>query len=338
MGYVKTMNGFIKKSVGTLTLGEKLKKLRSERRISLSDISRVTKIQVKYLESLEEGRYDDLPADVYIKGFLKSYADFFGLDENFFIRFYEKEKGIKNNLAKNKIGTKNKKKTNQISVSFISITPKKIALAIVFVLALAIIIFIYKELGSFASVPKLVILSPENNSEIEGKLVAISGSTEKDARLFINGQPILVNDEGNFLENLTLQSGPNAISIKAINRFNKETEETLVINSKSDPAENQDQENPVEQESIKNNAEEIILEIKIDPGPVWLSVEADGKPVFNGTMLSGASQTFKAQEKIIVDSGKGNATLIKFNGKNIGKLSENAEVVRGIIFDKNSKF
>ena len=73
-------NGFVKKSVETLTLGEKLKKIRSERRIGLTDISRFTKIQLKYLEDIEEGRYEKLPSDVYVKGFLKSYAKFLGVN------------------------------------------------------------------------------------------------------------------------------------------------------------------------------------------------------------------------------------------------------------------
>lgn len=331
------MNGFIKKSVGTLTLGEKLKKLRSERRVSLNDVSKFTKVQVKYLENLEEGRYEDLPADVYIKGFLKSYSDYFGLNEKVLIRLFEKERGIKNNLAKNGKEKEEKKNVGPISVSFISLTPKKTALGLILILALAVIFFIYKELGSFASVPELVVLSPENNSQIEGNSVTVSGVTEKDARLFINGQPILVNDEGKFLENLTLQFGANTINIKSMNRFNKEAQEILTVNSKnqeSNPPDENDQQN--QDRVVSNDAEnikEITLELKVDPGPVWLSVEADESLVFSGTMLSGASQSFKAREKIIVNSGKGDATLVKFNGKDIGKLSENPGVARGVVFE-----
>ena len=98
------MNGFIKKSIGTLTLGEKLKKLRSERRISLSEVSKHTRIQVKYLEYLEEGQYEKLPVDVYVRGFLKNYADFLAIDANVLIRLYEKEREIKKNLEKGKKG------------------------------------------------------------------------------------------------------------------------------------------------------------------------------------------------------------------------------------------
>lgn len=331
------VNGFIKKSVSTLTLGEKLKKLRSERRVSLNDVSRATKVQVKYLESLEEARYDELPADVYIKGFLKSYADFFGLNEEVLIRLFEKERGIKNNMAKNGKEKEVKKRTGPVSVSFISLTPKKTALGFIFILALAVIIFIYKELGSFASVPELAILSPENNSQIDGNSITVSGVTEKDARLFINGQPILVSDEGKFLENLTLQAGANTINIKSISRFNKEAQETLTVNSKMPDANLEaasDQQN--QEQAITDNAgntKELTLEIKVDPGPVWLSVEADGSLVFSGTMLSGAVQTFKAQQKITVNSGKGNATLIKLNGQDLGKLSESPGAVRGKVFE-----
>jgi len=95
-------SGFTKKRVGTLTLGEKLRKLRSDRRMSLNEVSRVTKIQIVYLERLEEGMYDKLPADVYVKGFLRSYAEFLGVDEEILVKLYEKEKGIKKNLEKRK--------------------------------------------------------------------------------------------------------------------------------------------------------------------------------------------------------------------------------------------
>ena len=72
--------GFVKKSVGTLTLGEKLAKIRKDKRLSLNEVSRLTGVQTKYLEFLEWGEFEKLPADVYVKGFLRSYADSFQLD------------------------------------------------------------------------------------------------------------------------------------------------------------------------------------------------------------------------------------------------------------------
>ena len=96
------MNGFTKKRVGTMTLGERLRALRSEKRMNLSEVSRATRIQIAYLGYLEEGAWNKLPPDVYTKGFLRSYGDFLGVDGEILIKLYEKEKGIHKNLEESK--------------------------------------------------------------------------------------------------------------------------------------------------------------------------------------------------------------------------------------------
>lgn len=330
------MNGFVKKSVGTLTLGERLRKIRGDRRISLGEISRSTRIQVKYLERLEDDDWDNLPADVYVRGFLRSYAEFFGLDEKVFIKLYEKERGIKNNIE-NKNGKRKQEKdpVRPLSISFISFTPKKAWIAFISAFALFILIFVYNELGSFASTPKLVVLSPENNSEVEGNSVSISGITEKDSRLFINSQPVLVGDSGDFQENINLQPGQNAVVVKSINRFNKETEYTVNVNSK---LEEENFEATNQEQAENSDPEELVLELSVEPGPVWLSVRADDELVFSGNMLTGSSQIFRAKDRIVVDSGKGDATLVKFNGKDVGKLSDSPGSIKEAVFSRDTKF
>src|SRR3989344_1660862 len=76
-------NGFVRKKVDSLKLGERLKKIRSESRISLNDVSKNTKIQVKYLEYLENGEYNMLPPDVYARGLIRSYASYLGINKFF---------------------------------------------------------------------------------------------------------------------------------------------------------------------------------------------------------------------------------------------------------------
>lgn len=320
------MNGFVKKSVGTLTLGERLRKIRTDRRISLGEVSRSTKIQVRYLEALEAGDWDNLPADVYVRGFLRSYADFFGTDDRIFLKLYDKEKGIKRNIeVKNGKNKKEREPFKPLSISFISMTPKKAWITFISIFALVVIVFVYNELGSFADTPKLVVLSPEDNSEVLGNSVTVSGVTEKDSRLFINGQPVLVGDDGNFRQEVNLQSGTNVIAVKAINRFNKEVEYSLDINSR---VEN----NLPERDEAVQEEKELVIEIRVDPGPVWLNVETDGQLAFDGNMLSGPSQTFKASDKIVVSSGKGDATFIRVDGKEENKLSEDPGPVKESVF------
>lgn len=62
---------------------EMLRNLRDTRvlaGLSLSDVERDTRINRVYLEAIEEGRFQDIPAPVYARGFVRSYARYLGLD------------------------------------------------------------------------------------------------------------------------------------------------------------------------------------------------------------------------------------------------------------------
>ncbi len=54
---------------------------RAQRKLSLEDIARITKIQPRILEKLESGQLDGLPAEVFVRGFVRSFAKCVGLDE-----------------------------------------------------------------------------------------------------------------------------------------------------------------------------------------------------------------------------------------------------------------
>lgn len=324
-----------------MTLGEKLRMLRSEKRMAMNEVSRITKIQVPYLEYLEEGNWEKLPADVYVKGFLRSYGDFLGVDGQILIKLYEKEKGIKRNLEESKNPQIGKPNIKPINISSFVFTPQKLALYLLVILVVSGLAYLYKEVGSFADAPRLVILSPEANAKVESNSIYVEGVTDKDAKLFINDQPILVNDDGKFKENITLQSGINTINLKASNKFGKETDKPITIQSDyKDSSQNAGAPNGNSNGNSDNQASgnEIQMELRVDPGPVWLSVEADGNLVFSGTMLSGATQSFHAQDKIVVNSGRASATYVKFNGKDIGVLGQDPGAVRGVTFTKDTKY
>jgi len=326
-------NGFVKKSVGTMTLGEKLKKFRNDRRLGLNDISRVTKIPFKYLQYLEDGMYEKLPADVYVKGFLRNYAEVLGLDEHIFVRLFEKEKGINKNLRKQNGIVEEKVKPLNIS-SFV-VTPKIMATTAITILILAGVFYLYSEFGSFSDNPRLVILSPEKNYSTSGNSVVIEGVTDADGKIFINNQPVLVDENGKFRESLIVQSGTSAINIRAVNKFEKETLEILTIQSTYQEV--QVENKPEENLNTITESKSLKIEVRVDPGPVWLSVETDGNLAFSGTMLTGATQSFEGENKIVVTSGSGKATFIKFNGKDIGPLSQDSGIVRGVTFTPETK-
>ena len=63
-----------------MTVGEQLQHARKERRLSLSDITKETKIQPWVLEALEANRLQELMSFIYVKGFVTTYAKFLHLD------------------------------------------------------------------------------------------------------------------------------------------------------------------------------------------------------------------------------------------------------------------
>ncbi|MGH9343417.1 MAG: helix-turn-helix domain-containing protein, partial [Terriglobia bacterium] len=61
--------------------GENLRREREMRGISLQEISSTTKISVRFLESLEAEEFSKLPGGIFIRSFIRSYANYLGLDE-----------------------------------------------------------------------------------------------------------------------------------------------------------------------------------------------------------------------------------------------------------------
>jgi cytoskeletal protein RodZ len=71
-----------------VSFGNWLRRQREMREIRLGEIAEVTKISRRYLEALEQDRFDILPAPVFAKGFLREYASFVGLDPDEVVNSY----------------------------------------------------------------------------------------------------------------------------------------------------------------------------------------------------------------------------------------------------------
>jgi cytoskeleton protein RodZ len=72
------------------TIGQTLRKARSERGVELSEVERATKVRAKFLAAIEEDRWEELPAPVYARGFLDIYARYLGLDQRALLDEYSK--------------------------------------------------------------------------------------------------------------------------------------------------------------------------------------------------------------------------------------------------------
>jgi hypothetical protein len=69
-------------------IGNSLREARLRQHLDFPEIEQATKIRGKYLRALEDEQFDVLPAQTYVKGFLRSYAEYLGLDGQLYVDEY----------------------------------------------------------------------------------------------------------------------------------------------------------------------------------------------------------------------------------------------------------
>jgi cytoskeleton protein RodZ len=69
-------------------IGNSLREARLRQTLDFPEIEQATKIRPKYLRALEDEQFDILPGQTYVKGFLRSYAEYLGLDGQLYVDEY----------------------------------------------------------------------------------------------------------------------------------------------------------------------------------------------------------------------------------------------------------
>jgi cytoskeleton protein RodZ len=69
-------------------IGTSLREARLRQGIDLPRVEADTKIRAKYLRALEDEKFEVLPAETYVKGFLRTYAEYLGLDGQLYVDEY----------------------------------------------------------------------------------------------------------------------------------------------------------------------------------------------------------------------------------------------------------
>jgi cytoskeletal protein RodZ len=69
-------------------IGGSLREARLKRNLTPADVQKAIRIRDRYRQALEEERWELRPGDAYVKGFLRTYADYLGLDGNLYVEEY----------------------------------------------------------------------------------------------------------------------------------------------------------------------------------------------------------------------------------------------------------
>ncbi|QDR80577.1 helix-turn-helix domain-containing protein [Sporomusa termitida] len=76
------------------TVGEILRAERVKKGLTIKDIENAISIRALYIEAIEEGNYGIIPGEVYLKGFIRNYATFLGLDSQQIMEVYRQNKEL----------------------------------------------------------------------------------------------------------------------------------------------------------------------------------------------------------------------------------------------------
>ena len=69
-------------------IGNSLREARLRQALDFPEVEQATKIRGKYLRALEDEQFDILPGQTYVKGFLRTYAEYLGLDGQLYVDEY----------------------------------------------------------------------------------------------------------------------------------------------------------------------------------------------------------------------------------------------------------
>ncbi len=203
------------KSVGSLLLSA-----RKSNGYTIEEVNRAIKIHPKYIKALESDDYSLFEGRVHAKGFLKNYAEFLELDQEEIMALWRREHEPS---LEDKRGEKFTKIKALEPEKFI-ITPGLVISIFSAVLLSGFFAFLFFQYKAYTDAPSLDLFYPEDNMLSENDIVDITGRVELDSEVFINNQRIINNSDGSFLTSIKLREGINTISVKAVNKLNKETE------------------------------------------------------------------------------------------------------------------
>jgi cytoskeletal protein RodZ len=215
------MNDFVSKNIlhNNELIAEALRVARTAKMISLDKAAQKIDINKKYLIALETGKFNQLPAGVYAKNFLKEYAIFLGLDANELLALYTEENS---NSSDSKFSQVFSRRAAKLHYAFNFPRLLKgllIALAVSFCL-----FYLVFSLKKIVAAPYLTISQPAENLTTKENLVNIIGATEPGTAVKVNSEDVMVAGDGSFSKEVNLKNGLNTLTIEAQKKYSKKSE------------------------------------------------------------------------------------------------------------------
>ncbi|MGI5826880.1 MAG: helix-turn-helix domain-containing protein [Patescibacteria group bacterium] len=210
------MAEFTRKSLNNKSsLGTRLRETRELKQVDVALAAKKLGIRLEYLLALEEDRFDRLPAGLYGRNYVKKYGRWLGFPSseiNKWLIEQEKNAGPGVDPFSQKIVAKKE------FANF----PKLIRNLVLILILLAFLGYLAFYLTRIVSAPELVIFEPANNLKTTSTVWEISGHSEPEAEIRINGEEVLSMKNGDFSLVVNLKKGLNNITVSAKKKHSSE--------------------------------------------------------------------------------------------------------------------
>jgi cytoskeletal protein RodZ len=301
-----------------ITVGEVLQKQREKLGKSLEQVALDTKIQPRFIKYIEDDDFKKFDSSVYAQGFIKIYAKYLDLDEERILAIYRRS--VPEKYSKDYTLRETESKT----VRRINITPQTLAIVLSVLFLTAILSYIGYQVYQFQSPPEITILSPEDQTSVDVNEVEVKGVIDTNSSLFINENPIDIDQEGNFLYTLDLNPGVNLITIQA--KKNNSTQESVeTLNITYEAPENE------QREKIEENIEPEInmVRLEIVNSSVWVQLNVDKENKLSQIVQAGDTYDYEVTEEFSLTTGIIASTKLFFNDQSV-PINQNASSVGSV--------
>jgi len=274
-----------------VSLGRLLKRTREERQIGLDEAFRATRIRRHTLEALENERWDELPSQVFVKGFLKTYADFLGLSKDMVLELYESSsppEGDKAELLK-QVRPRSKR------------WPLTVVLSL---LALALIASI-----AYFSRDDVSLVDKTSQYQRTGAPVEEEKTTAVREEM---GSRVTADEEEPLLRSVVERQEEPETPVKSESVEERDLAETATVD---------------QQEAEEPPSPRFTLTANVK-SRTWIAIFVDDQPVKEYLFQPGDNITWTAQKGFDILVGNAGGIGFSLNGEEIGTLGVEGKVVR----------
>lgn len=195
------------------TIGQLIRSARAKKKLSFKALEEITKIKASFIESIEEEKWDDLPTFATVLGFVKTLSGALDINPALSVAI------LKRDYPPRKISIN----PNPDVPTKFTWSPKLTFAVGIIAVVLTILGYVGFQYAKFVSPPKLTIDSPKENQTVDGNSVMVFGTTDSDAKVTVNNQPVLVDADGKFSVSLGVTATTKEIDIIATSRSGKNT-------------------------------------------------------------------------------------------------------------------